>query len=373
MSDKSINSHQLELFKTEGNRLNVSNTYETIPKSVLKNDPDIVWINETVSESIEKHFTFKGQSFFSEITPASFKDRKGIYRSHFPSFREDRVEYAIISLAEKSANIGRDKKDNPILFFKTTYYQIQKEIVDSINNDEGTTIPVKSCPYNSTEIKEALEILKRTDISVRDENRNKKYIFNRIKTVYIEEKNVVIELGDMMVDYINNGTWSTVDKNSILASKNPYEMKLKVLLNTNFRYAEKNKTFNPNLNTLIERISYIENKVKRITLFKIIKILENMHEVSKVEYEVIKEGRKIVDAKLKIFPSERFVSTMIINNKIDKSITEAVLDDNGEILIKPIRENFKSQSEFKKAFNEYNKKMYNNSKSRFENTFNIID
>jgi len=118
-----------------------------------------------------------------------------MFQSHFPHLREARIEYVIISMASKKMlDVQADSENNKIFYLRTTYYQIQKEIVQSINKMEGRNLKPNDCPYNTSSIKEALEILKRTDISVRNESGESVYIFNRIKDIYMEDKKVVIEL-----------------------------------------------------------------------------------------------------------------------------------------------------------------------------------
>ena len=46
---------QLELFQST-KKLNLSETYEAIPKDVSPNDPLINWINDGVAESVERTF-----------------------------------------------------------------------------------------------------------------------------------------------------------------------------------------------------------------------------------------------------------------------------------------------------------------------------
>ncbi|MEC4090922.1 hypothetical protein [Pseudoalteromonas rubra] len=160
------------------------------------NDPLITWINDGVAESVERPFTIDGKSFVAEISPANFKNKKSKkFQSHFPHLREARIEYAIISMASKQAmQVQSDSENNKVFYLKTTYYQIQKEIVNAINKVEDKAIKPNDCPYNTSSIREALEILKRTDIAVRNESGESLYIFNRIKDIYMEDKKVVIEL-----------------------------------------------------------------------------------------------------------------------------------------------------------------------------------
>ncbi len=345
---------QLELFQSS-KRLNLSETYEAIPKDVSATDPAITWINEYMAKPIEKPFSIGGQSFISEIIPAVIKDKKiNDYKSVFPDLRESRIEYAIISLASKQiVDIGYDKKEKQIHLLKTTYYQIQKEIIDAINKRENKNLTPYDCPYNIPNIKEALEVLRKTTITVKDEHGEKQYIFSRIKDMYMDNKYVAIELGTMATDYINSGDWKATDKNSILASKGKYELKLRVLLNLKFRYATQGGHYNPSLTFLIHHLGFVEHKEKRITLQKITKIIENLHEVERVEVEKKYEGRKIVDAVFKIFPTKDFTSIMIENNKATKRTKEMIIDGEGIPIIEPMQSDFGSNSEFQKAKREY--------------------
>ncbi|WP_010605686.1 hypothetical protein [Pseudoalteromonas maricaloris] len=160
------------------------------------NDPLITWINDGVAESVERPFTIGGKGFIAEISPANFKNKKSKkFQSHFPHLREARIEYAIISMASKQAmQIQSDGENNKVFYLKTTYYQIQKEMINAINKVENKTLKPNDCPYNTSSIREALEILKRTDIAVRNESGENLYIFNRIKDIYMEDKKIVIEL-----------------------------------------------------------------------------------------------------------------------------------------------------------------------------------
>ncbi|MBU2969821.1 hypothetical protein KO527_10730 [Pseudoalteromonas sp. C2R02] len=149
----------------------MSETYEAIPKEVSTDDPRITWVSDGIAESVEKTFSLDGKAFVAEISPANFKSKKTKkFQSFFPHLREARIEYAIITMASKQLmQIESDKDNNRIFFLKTTFYQIQKELVQSINKQENKTLKPNDCPYNTSSIREALEVLKRTDISVRNE------------------------------------------------------------------------------------------------------------------------------------------------------------------------------------------------------------
>lgn len=346
---------QLELFQSS-KRLNLSETYEAIPKDVSATDPAITWVSKEIANPVKKPFSIDGVSFIAEIIPATIEDKKvkDKYKSVFPDLRESRIEYAIISLASKQiVDIGYDKKDKQIHLLKTTYYQIQKEIVEAINKRENRKLTPYDCPYNITSIKEALEVLRKTTITVKNENGEKQYIFSRIKDIYMDNKYVAIELGTMATDYINSGDWRATDKNSILASKGKYELKLRVLLNLKFRYATQGGHYNPSLNFLMHHLGFVQSKETRTNLQRMTKIIEAMHEVERVEIEKKYEGRKIIDAIFKIYPTKDFISMMIENNKATKRTNEVIIDGEGNPLIEPMQSDFESSSEYQNAKREY--------------------
>lgn len=346
---------QLELFQSS-KRLNLSETYEAIPKDVSATDPTIKWIDKHTAKPVEKPFSINGQNYLAEIIPATIKDKKlKDYKSIFPDLRESRIEYAIISLASKQIiEIDYDKKETQIHILKTTYYKIQKEIITAINKRENKNLKPYDCPYNISSIKEALEVLRKTTITVKDENGEKQYIFSRIKDIYMDNKQIAIELGSMATDYINRGDWKATDKNSILASKGKYELKLRVLLNLKFRYATQGGYYNPSLSFLMHHLGFIKSPSTRTNLHRIKKIIESMHEVEKIEIQKKYSGRKIIDAIFKIYPTKNFIEIMIENNQATKRTNEAIKDKNGTLLIEPMQSDFENSTEYKKAKNQYN-------------------
>ena len=363
---------QLELFQSS-RRLNLSETYEAIPKDVSPRDPAITWVSKEIANPIKKPFSMDGKNFIAEIIPATIEDKKveGGYKSIFPNIRESRIEYAIISLASKKiVDIGYDKKENQIHLLKTTYYQIQKEIVDAINIRENKELKPNDCPYNTSSIKESLEVLRKTTITVKDEKGDKQYIFSRIKDIYMDNKQVAIELGTMATDYINSGDWKATDKTSILASKGSYELKLRVLLNLKFRYATQGAHYNPSLSFLINHLDFVESKLIKTNMERITKIIEGLHEVEKVELEKKYDGRKIIDVVFKIYPTNDFISIMIENNKATKRTKEAFTDENDTLLIEPMQTDFVSSSEFQKAKREYDISKGKNLFSKKKDLFN---
>ena len=362
---------QLELFQSS-KRLNLSETYEAIPKDVSATDPNITWVSKEIANPVKKPFSIDGLSFVAEIIPATIEDKKikDKYKSVFPNVRESKIEYAIISLASKQiVDIGYDKKENQIHLLKTTYYQIQKEIVDAINLREGKKLTPYDCPYNTNSIKEALEVLRKTTITVKNERGEKQYIFSRIKDIYMDSKYVAIELGTMATDYINSGDWKATDQSSILASKGKYELKLRVLLNLKFRYATQGAHYNPSLNFLIHHLGFVQSKEVRINIQRMTKIIGAMHEVERLVVEKKYEGRKIVDAIFNIYPTKEFISMMIENNKATKRKNEVIIDREGSLLIEPMQSDFVISAEFQKAKREYDiskgKELYSKKKDLF--------
>ena len=365
---------QLDLFKTS-NELNLSPAYEAIPKSVKKNDRTIVWINENIAKPLEKTFLVNKEIFTSEITPATIKNKKGEFQSIFPGFRENKIEYVLISLVIKKSTNLLNKKGAFIL--KTSYYEIQKELVDAINkqnklhNAGKEEIKPANSPYNVSEIKEALEVLKITSIRVNNKNGKKQYLFNRIKDIYLEDKKVVIELGSMIVNYINTGDWKSIDKSSTLASKRGYEFKLRLLLCMNFRYAIAGRIYNPSLTFLIEKLEIDKNMNKRTALHTISRVLNKMNEVENVEVEKTYNGKKLEDAIFKIHPSKEFVSLVIHNNRLTKRAQEEeyIMGNNEDVIVSPLRFEYGTELDYQQAKQEYSNKKIEKVKAKMLSKF----
>lgn len=348
---------QIELFKTT-KKLNLSQVYEAIPKEVYKTDPCINWVNERLADPVKKPFSLDGQSFVSEIAPASIEDKKtGQYKSKFPELREARIEYAIISIVSKQqVKVEGDNQHNRIFKLYTTYYQIQKEIVEAINKVSNKDLKPNNCPYNTTEIKEALEILKKTNITVKNEAGEGVYIFTRIKDIYMDNKNVVIELGTMITNYIESGDWISTDKNRILASRGKYELRLRVLINLKFRYASRGTCYSPSLSFLVQQIDFKESKDKRTTLQRMLKELNKLEEIQPiqaVEVEKIFDGKRLVDAKFHIYATDDFISETIENNALSKRVKTDLIDKDGSPLIEPMPRDYATKAEYQKALREY--------------------
>ena len=349
---------QLELFRST-KQLNLSGVYESIPKEIAPKDAAIVWESENIALPIEKSFSVDGQTFVSEIKPATLKTGKGkTYKSHFPYFRELRIEYALISLASKQW-LGVDYHDGtePTYNLQVTFYKIQKEIVEAINEQEGRDLKPNDCPYNTTSLHEGLKILKESSYTVYDASGRKEYSFNRIKDFYRNGDKLIIELGSMICGYISRGDWNVADAYSILASKTYYTMKLKTLLNMKFRYARRGSFYNPSFSLLAEKIGFGEYANKRDAIRKMKQLLESLSEIEYVLIETKKEGRKVVDAVFQIAPSNQFVDSIIEANKLNRRAKDALISPDGEsVLIEPLESDFRSRTDYEKAKREYDTK-----------------
>jgi len=200
-------------------------------------------------------------------------------------------------------------------------------------------------------------ILKKSVSTIRDpeiSNKKEGYVCNRIKDFYYSEKKLVIELGNFVTSYISSGDWKATDSDSILASTGMYELKMRVLLNMKFRYASRGMKYSPSIDKLVREIQFVEHKEKRITLQKVVTLLEKMHEVDRVVLEKKYEGRKLIGAIVHIFASDSFIQTMIDNNALTKrTATPLLVEETGEIMLEPVRSQYPSSSEYQKAMSVY--------------------
>ena len=125
------------------------------------------------------------------------------------------------------------------------------------------------------------------------------------------------------------------------------------MLNLKFRYATQGGHYNPSLNFLIHHLGFVQSKETRTNLQRMTKIIETLHEVERVEIEKKFEGRRLIDAIFKIYPTKEFISIMIENNKAKKRTSEVIIDGEGNPLIEPMQSDFESSSEYQNAKREY--------------------
>lgn len=355
---------QLELFQATG-QINISDLYNAIPKSINKSlSEKILWEGQLAHALVVPFQLEKSSPIHNAIiSPATVLQEDGTSKSMFPEFREDQIEDAIIGLIAKSqSNVVIDHDDNKNVKHIITLspYQIQKEINEAIYKREGRRVDVKNCRYSAKDIREALKILRGSNISVLNEDGTKEYDFSRIKELGIDDTSgkFIIEVSTFVTNSINEGDYFSYAFQGLLAPSDEVETSLVKYLYRKFNWASKGgKPFGIYASTLMDEINYTgqANSIS-IKISKFVKKIESIPEIEKILIgEVQKQGRKVVDKMLYIFPSDYFVDSVINSNLIGKRVENHIVTHQGELLLEPNREDYPTETAYKQALKEYGK------------------
>lgn len=362
---------QLDLFKTK--KINLSALYTSMPLETMPKDERIQRDSDgnVKPDTIEETFTINKQAATLRKIPA-------IYKSHatkktvvqFPYMREARVEQAINSiLAKKQIDYDTDINNNTIFFLQLSLYAIRKEIVEAINKYEGKNLKVQDCPYKANDIKDALECLSGAGYVLEHPDfEDNGFKFSRIKDVYQNGENYTIEIGSFVSRSIKTGDWNVLEPSSLLASREFYEYRLKLLLYMNFRNARKEasfvfeghtykKPYTATLDFLCQKMQYGGYKQPSRIIQHIKKMAKGISEIDEILVTPVKQGRTITMAsKIHIVPSDSFVNSVIENNILSRRSKEQryVIDGTQqEYYIEPLRSEFESESAYNAALLEY--------------------
>lgn len=137
-----------ELLNPEEKRFsNTIELYDFIPKYHWGK---VQRINGKFLDSLEREFECRGKKYKVKIRPASIDDKDGVERYYYPSKREELVEDALRKFVAKGQGVFLD--DQAGVTF--SLYQLQQEL-----KRNGHT-------YNKNELKDALLICARTNITI---------------------------------------------------------------------------------------------------------------------------------------------------------------------------------------------------------------
>ncbi len=148
---------QLDLFELLGlHNKPYSNTielYDFMPKYywAMRNRKD-------VPRALEREFECRGISYKLTVTPARIKGKDGVFRDHYPGKREELVEDALRKLAAEGQGVFLSDDRGEAASVRFTLYELRKELEE------------RGHGYNLNEIRESLQICKRTNLIVTTED-----------------------------------------------------------------------------------------------------------------------------------------------------------------------------------------------------------
>lgn len=277
-------------------------------------------INDKFLDSLEREFECRGVKYKVKIRPASVEDREGIERYYYPSKREELVEDALRKFVAEGQGVFLDEQAG-VTF---SLYQLQEELKRNGHS------------YSKDQIKDALLICARTNITVTSENGTSVLVSNLFETLGLQTRDdwkdqnnksrAFVRFNSLVTKSITSRTFRQLNYEKVMSYKNVIARQLHKRMSHHYVQANFTNPYHFLLSTIIRdfgltqyaqlrdnlrdvQIALDEMVEKKVVLFyKVEKVLENS------------KRAKLLDAKFLLTPDPSFVSEIIGANRIQAKI-----------------------------------------------------
>ena len=310
---------QLTFFEIlEPEHKHYSNTveiYDFLPKEYLGKATRVA---DAYLPRLEREFECRGVKYQMKLDPARIEDKDGVVREYYPSQREEVVEDCLRKLMVEGGGVFLDEQAS----VRFTLYQLQKEL-----GDNGHT-------YSYPQIKEALEILTKTNIELSCEVDNMRLIFSPIETLGIRgeggETQTFVRLSPLVTNSIKERKFRLINYKKVMGYRSAIARKLHKRLSHFFVQASLTEKFSPLLSTLIRDFGLTKYQQMSKNLRDFEKAVEELKESNTIlnfYKEEIKHNSprvKVVDYRLMIQAHPEFINDVKKANYI-----KLMLSDDG--------------------------------------------
>lgn len=277
-------------------------------------------INDKFLDSLEREFECRGVKYKVKIRPASVEDREGIERYYYPSKREELVEDALRKFVAEGQGVFLDEQAG-VTF---SLYQLQEELKKNGHS------------YSKDQIKDALLICARTNMTVTSESGASVLVSNLFETLGLQTRDdwkdqnnksrAFVRFNSLVTKSITSRTFRQLNYEKVMSYKNVIARQLHKRMSHHYVQATFTNPYHLLLSTIIRdfgltqyaqlrdnlrdvQIALDEMVEKKVVLFyKVEKVLENS------------KRAKLLDAKFVITPDPSFVSEIIGANRLQAKI-----------------------------------------------------
>lgn len=265
--------------------------------------------------ALEREFECRGQKYKVKIRPASIEDKDGTELYYYPSKREELVEDALRKFIAEGQGVFLD--DAAGVTF--SLYQLQEELKRNGHS------------YNKQEIKDALLICARTNITVTSEDGSAVLVSNLFETVGLQTREswkgtgqktrAFVRFNALVSKSIQSRTFRQINYEKVMSYKTVIARQLHKRMSHHYIQASISNPYHILLSTIIRdlgltlydrlrdnlrdvQIALDEMKLKDVLLsYKVEKVLENS------------KRNKLLDAKFILIPNPTFAGEVTRANK----------------------------------------------------------
>lgn len=312
---------QLTLFEmllpNEGEFSNTVELYDFIPKYHWGK---VQRINDKFLDSLEREFECRGVKYKVKIRPASVEDRNGIERYYYPSKREELVEDALRKFVAEGQGVFLDEQAG-VTF---SLYQLQEELRRNGHS------------YSKDQIKDALLICARTNMTVTSENGVSVLVSNLFETLGLQTRDdwkdqsnksrAFVRFNSLVTKSITSRTFRQLNYEKVMSYKNVIARQLHKRMSHNYLQASIANPYHFLLSTIIRDFGLTQYAQLRDNLRDVQIALDEMIEkkvlLSYKAEKVLENSKraKLLDTKFILLPDPSFVSEIIGANRLQARI-----------------------------------------------------
>jgi hypothetical protein len=272
-------------------------------------------INDKFLDSLERKFECRGIRYKVKIRPASIEDTDGVERYYYPSKREELVEDALRKFAVEGQGLFLDEQAG-VTF---SLYQLQQEL------------QISGHSFSKSEIKDALLICARTNITVSTEDGQAVLVSNLFETLGLQTREdwketgqkskAFVRFNSLVTRSIKHKTFRQLNYEKIMSYKNVIARQLHKRMSHHYTQASFANPYHILLSTMIRDFGLTQYKQLRDNIRDVETALKEMQEKEVIfNYKIEKttdssRRNKLLDAKFILLPTMSFSSEVTYANK----------------------------------------------------------
>jgi hypothetical protein len=277
-------------------------------------------INDKFLDSLEREFECRGVKYKVKIRPASIEDRNGVERYYYPSKREELVEDALRKFVAEGQGVFLDEQAG-VTF---SLYQLQEELRQNGHS------------YSKDQIKDALLICARTNMTVTTDNGSSVLVSNLFETLGLQTRDdwkeqgnksrAFVRFNSLVTKSITSRTFRQLNYEKVMSYKNIIARQLHKRMSHHYIQASVANPYHILLSTIIRDLGLTQYAQLRDNLRDVQIALDEMVEKKvllsyKIEKVLENSKRaKLLDAKFVLIPDPAFTSEIIGANKLQAKI-----------------------------------------------------
>ena len=313
---------QLSLFDLLDNEKDFSHTielYDFMPKYVWGK---VERVGGVFLPRLEREFECRGKKYRLTLFPASIEDENGGEKYHYPAKREEIVEDALRKLMAEGGGVFLDGEAG----VSFTLYRLQKELKENGHS------------YSRQQIKDALEVLAKTNIELKSESGMVEFIFHPIEAIGFngenEETQTFVRFSPLVTQSIKERTFRLFNYKTVMSYKTVIARQLHKRMAHHYTQASIADHYTILLTTIIRDFGLTRRKQLKDNLREVEEALAELKEKNvvinyKADKIVEKSPRlKLADVKINIQPHFAFVDEVKKAN-IRKKLELVEINQNG--------------------------------------------